>query len=168
MTHEEIIELLGLEPLPDEGGLFRETYRSTSQVSVNGTTRSASTAIYYLLTSETRSLLHRLRFSEVFHFYLGDPVEMLHLHEDGSSERVLLGPDLASQRPQVVVPSGSWQGARMLSSGKFALMGTTMGPGFEFEDFELGQRADLLSRYPNEATLITALTESPGTPSARP
>ncbi len=160
MTGPEVVELLGLEPLPDEGGLFRETYRSPSRVAVDGTMRSASTAIYYLLTSETRSLLHRLRFSEVFHFYLGDPVEMLHLHEDGSSERVLLGPDLATQRPQVVVPAGSWQGARVLSGGRFALMGTTMGPGFEFEDFELGPRAELLKRYPNEASLITALTEA--------
>lgn len=157
LTAESVIRLLGLQPHPKEGGHFRETYRSVDRTG----TRSLSTAIYYLLTPETFSEMHVLPGDEVFHFYLGDPVEMLHLHPDGSGQTVLLGTDLeAGMRPQVVVPGGVWQGSRLLPGGKFALLGTTMAPGFDYADYVSGQRSQLLKRWPQFATLITTLTHA--------
>ena len=167
LTADQIIELLGLEPLPEEGGLFRQTYRSGEQIpaaalpSRYGGPRRFATAIYYLLTDapDSFSALHRLKTYEVYHFYLGDPVEMLLLHPDGGSERPILGQDLAAgQQVQLVVPAGSWQGSRLMPGGRCALMGTTMAPGYEQDDFELGERERLLSGYPEQAELIRGLT----------
>jgi hypothetical protein len=103
--------------------------------------------------------MHRLRGPELYHFYLGDPVEQLMLREDGA-EVVHLGPDLAAgQRVQHVVPGGVWQGSRLRPGGRYALMGTTMAPGFDLADFTLGRRDQLLPRCPPEhAALLTALT----------
>ena len=124
-----------------------------------GRPRDAGTAIYFLLTSDTFSALHRLRTDEIFHFYLGDPVEMLHLHPDGTGASLLLGSaPHEGMRPQVVVPAGVWQGARMAGEGRFALMGCTVAPGFEFEDFELGSREALTREYPGFGETIRALT----------
>lgn len=121
--------------------------------------RVASTAIYYLLTSDTFSALHRLRGDEVFHFYRGDPVEMLHLRPDGTGATFTLGPKpQEGMHPQIVVPGGVWQGARMVEGGRYALLGCTVAPGFEFEDFELGNRNDLLRDFPDHAEMIRALT----------
>jgi uncharacterized protein len=115
-------------------------------------------AIYFMLTPESFSALHRLPGTEIFHFYLGDPVVMLQLLPDGSSQTITLGPDLAGgQRPQVVVRGGVWQGSR-LASGKWALMGTTMSPGFDYADFELGNREQLMAQYPGAAELIRQYT----------
>jgi uncharacterized protein len=142
MTADEIKQLLQLEPLPMEGGFFRETYRSRWRVSAEclpegiRSSRSISTAIYYLITPETFSALHRLPGTEVFHFYLGDPVIMLQLCPDGSSRSVTLGTDLiAGQQPQVVVRGQIWQGCKLAPGGNFALMGTTMSPGFDHADY---------------------------------
>ena len=164
-TVEDIIRLLDLQPLAMEGGFFRETYRSTRRLSPNclGTPfqqeKAAGTAIYYLLTPETISALHRLPTDEIFHHYCGGAVEMLQLWPDGRTSVVLLGSDLsAGQRPQVVVPAGVWQGSRLLPGAEFALMGTTMAPGFDFADFESGQRGPLIKRYPGEETRIRLLT----------
>jgi predicted cupin superfamily sugar epimerase len=147
MTAAELIALLDLAPLPAEGGFYRETYRSAH-----------STAIYYLLTPECHSRLHRLTGDEVYHFYLGDPVEMLLLSPTGDGEVVLLGPDLvAGQRVQVVVPGGVWQGSRLLPGGAWALLGTTMAPPFQFADFTMGDAASLAIRYPAFADRIRNL-----------
>lgn len=158
-------ETLGLSPLPEEGGFFRETYRAELRMSgeclagAYAGERSVGTAIYYLLTSDSFSAMHRLRSDEVFHFYLGDPVYMLQLHPNGAVHEVAIGTDLrAGQRPQVVVPAGTWQGAALVDGGRFALLGTTTTPGFEFDDFELGRRPDLLGRYPDAAAAIERLT----------
>jgi predicted cupin superfamily sugar epimerase len=160
-----VIRALGLEPLSQEGGLFRETYRSEDRLSrecISGrypSSRSLCTAIYYLLTPDEVSALHRLASDEVFHFYLGDPVEMVQLRPDGSGEVVVLGNDLeAGHRPQVVVPKGVWQGCRLVSGGRLALLGCTVAPGFEYEDFERGRRETLISAYPDFMDLIVALT----------
>src|SRR4051812_11520598 len=109
MTAQQLIDLLRLEPHPNEGGYFRETYRSHASTHAAhlppgyAGARSLGTAIYYLLTPDTVSAMHRLPGDEIFHHYLGDVVEMLLLHEDGRGEIVLLGSDLAAgQRPQVV------------------------------------------------------------------
>lgn len=149
----EIIRLLGLQPLPGEGGFYRETYRSVGKF--NGTDgvfpddRHHATAIFYMVTPETFSTLHRLPGDEIFHFYLGDPVRMLMLHPNGSGEEVILGPDLsAGQRVQSLVPGGTWQGTRLLPGGRFALLGTTMSPGFDFRDYQAPDRQQLMIGYP--------------------
>lgn len=153
---EELIELFQLQPLPMEGGYYRETYRSKDVVEG----KSVSTAIYYLLTPETCSILHRLPSDEVYHFYLGDAVEMLLLSPDGEGQIIELGPNIRSgQRVQMVVPANTWQGSRLIKPGTFALMGTTMAPGFEFSDFEPAQRDALIPGYPQFAEQIRLLTQ---------
>ncbi|OGG52772.1 MAG: hypothetical protein A3F84_10045 [Candidatus Handelsmanbacteria bacterium RIFCSPLOWO2_12_FULL_64_10] len=166
MTVEQIKALLSLEPHPAEGGYFAETYRSGERIPKDalparyGDARSLGTAIYYLLTPETFSAVHRLRSDEVFHFYLGDPVEMLQLWPDGSGRTVTLGSDILNgMRPQVVVPKGAWQGSRLMPGGRFALLGTTVAPGFDFADYEAGGREALVSAYPRFRDLIIALTK---------
>jgi hypothetical protein len=114
-----------------------------------------------MLTPDTFSAMHRLNGDEVYHFYLGDPAEMLILKPDGTGETLLMGQDIVSgMRLQHVVPGGVWQGSRLRPGGKFALLGTTMAPGFDPADFELGSRDELSARYPACAELIAALTRS--------
>jgi hypothetical protein len=163
-TVEELIVLFDLQPLPREGGYYRETYRAADHLSAGalpsryGRDKAAGTAIYYLLTPATFSALHRLPTDEVYHFYLGGPVEML-LLADRRGRTVLLGPDvLAGQQPQVVVPHGVWQGSRLIGVAPFALLGTTMAPAFDFADYEAGERAVLTAQYPAFADLIRHLT----------
>ena len=169
---EAIKRLLDLAPLTFEGGYFRETYRSGIEIRAEALpgryqgARSAGTAIYYLLDPSTFSGLHRLKSDETYHFYRGDPVEMLVLFSaaDGAprGERVILGSDLeAGHQPQYTVPAGVWQGSRLLGDGEFALMGTTMAPGFARADFEGAPRPEELSaQYPEFSDLIVALTRS--------
>lgn len=162
---EEIKRLLGLRPLPVEGGYYAESYRSPESLPSDYLParyegpRSFGTAIYYLLTPDTCSELHRLQTDEVFHFYLGDPVEMLQLSEDGSGRRLHLGQDiLQGMVVQALVPRGVWQGTRLLPGGRFALLGTTMAPGFDLADYESGERMTLQRLYPPHAELIGLLT----------
>jgi len=161
MTADEIKNLLQLAPLPIEGGFYRETYRSRWTVSaeylpegIRGS-RSIGTAIYYLLTPESFSPLHRLPGSEVFHFYTGDPVVMLQLLSDGTSQTITLGNDLgAGHQPQVVVRGQVWQGCKLAPGGKWALMGTTMSPGFDHADYENADAEALIAQYPGAAKII--------------
>jgi predicted cupin superfamily sugar epimerase len=165
MTAEKLKSLLNLVPLTFEGGHFSETYRSGEMISpgclhsrYNGP-RAVSTAIYYLLEPDTFSELHRVASDEIFHFYLGDPVEMLQLWPDGSGKRVLIGTDIENgMAPQLVVPHGVWQGARLAAGGKFALLGCTVSPGFEYADYESGSRRQLCEEYPEHRDMIWALT----------
>jgi predicted cupin superfamily sugar epimerase len=163
VTADQIRALLGLAPHP-EGGYFRETYRAAEALPAGalparyGADRALGTAIYYLLTPGTFSAVHRLRSDEVFHFYAGDPVEML-LLEEGGGRVVTLGNDLAAGlRPQQVVPAGVWQGSRLRPGGAWALLGTTVAPGFDFADYEAGARAELQRAWPAFATVIAELT----------
>ncbi len=165
-TADDLIRFLHLQPLPREGGWYRETYRSSRRLPAAALTpsyraaRSASTAIYYLLTPDTFSALHRLPTEEVFHFYLGDPVEMLQLGpnpEDGG-RIVILGSDLfAGQQVQMMVPAGVWQGSLLQAGGAFALLGTTLAPGFDFADYEAADRAALIAAFPAFAERIARL-----------
>lgn len=164
-TAQDVIDLLGLTPHPEEGGWFLETHRSDEQFAQTilpdryARGRCHSTAIYYLLTSDTYSHMHRLKTDEIFHFYAGSPCEMVQLHPDGSGETVVLGNDLlAGHRPQVRVPRDSWQGMHLLPGGDFALMGCTVAPGFEFADYAHGKRKALITGYPNFAAHIIQLT----------
>ncbi len=165
MNAEKLKALLNLVPLSVEGGYFAETYRSAEMISqeslpgrYNGP-RSVSTAIYYLLEPNTFSELHRVASDEIFHFYLGDPIEMLQLWPDGSARQVRIGTDLEEgMSPQVVVPRGVWQGARLADGGNFALLGCTVSPGFEYADYESGSRHQLCQAYAEYNDMICALT----------
>lgn len=163
----ELIARLGLEPLPGEGGYYRETWRADESVAPSALPpryrgeRALGSAILYLLTSDPDSFsaLHRLPTDEIYHFYLGDPVELLLLHPGGKVDVVTLGPDvLAGERVQLVVPRGVWQGSRVHAGGEWALLGTTMAPGFEFADYEAGECDRLIDAYPEAAARIRALT----------
>src|SRR5580658_9316756 len=161
MTASEIKALLKLEPHPVEGGHFRRTYTSGLLIDVprreGSVRRAAGTAIYYLLEPGTFSEMHMLASDEIFHFYLGDPVEMLQLWPDGRSERVTIGPDLAKgQQVQLVVPAGVWQGTRLVGDGKVALLGCTVTPGFDFADYRAGSYEELADKWPAEAEFIRA------------
>jgi len=162
---DRLIEKLGLQPLSGEGGYFSNVYRSPIEIPVlrgpdaPPVTRSLGSSIYYLITAEDFSALHRLKSDEIFHFYLGDPGEMIQISESGDSRTIVLGPDvLNGQQVQVVVPGNIWQGTRLVEGGKFALLGTTVVPGFDYADFELGMRADLISRFPHLAPEIVRFT----------
>ena len=163
---EELIRFLHLEPLPGEGGWYREMYRSALQLPADvlapryRDARAAGTAIYYLLTPDTVSAPHRLPTDEVFHFYLGDPVEMLQLGPNAADggRIITLGSDiLAGQQVQTVVPAGVWQGSLLRAGGAFALMGTTMAPGFDFADYEAADRDALIAAFPDFAERIDRL-----------
>ena len=166
-TAQQIIAALRLEPHPIEGGYFRETYRATGSVRPSDLppgypregSRSLGTSIYYLLTAETFSELHRLPTEEVFHLYMGGPVRMLQLFAGDIGREVLMGADvLGGQEPQAVVPAGVWQGSMLEPGVEFALLGATMAPGFDYADYEQGKRAELLVQYPSHAAMITRLT----------
>ena len=165
LTARQICEILKLEPHPVEGGRFAQTYQSVHKVAKEALPMSYSgarpvgTAIYYLLTPETFSELHRLPGDEIFHFYLGDPLELLELRPDGTSAWIVLGQDIvAGMRPQHVVPAGVWQGSRLLPRGEYALLGTTMAPGFDPADYQTGSREKLIAEYPELREQITNLT----------
>ena len=167
MTAEQIIKRFKMQPLRQEGGFFIETYRAADvlkkeilPLGVSGD-RNLSSVILYLLTAKTVSVMHRLKYDEMFHFYLGNPVTMLQLHPDGSSEIITLGHDIFNeQKVQVIVPKGTWQGAFIQPGGKFSLMGCSVAPGFDEADFEIGDRETLLAKYPDMQELILHLTHA--------
>ena len=167
----DIIRHLGLEPLPGEGGLFRRAYVASETIpsaalpTRYGGDRPLGSAIYYLLTDDPGSFsaLHRLQTDEVYHFYLGDPVALFLLHPNGSVEDRVLGSDLlGGQHVQSAVPRGVWQGSRLVDGGAWALLGTTMAPAFDPNDFELGNREALVARYPQHAGRIDSLSANRG------
>jgi uncharacterized protein len=161
VTADQIKKLLNLSPHPIEGGYFRRTYASAASLDLPRGIRPAGTAIYYLLEAGTFSEMHVLESDEIFHFYLGDPVEMLQLFPDGRSAVITLGPDLAAgHHVQVVVPAGVWQGTRLIGDGSVALLGCTVVPGFEFADYRSESYAELAAGWPDQAEKIKALTRS--------
>jgi uncharacterized protein len=159
MTADQIKSLLHLEPHPVEGGWFRRTYTSAGNVELPRGLRAQGTAIYYLLETGGFSEMHVLASDETFHFYLGDPAEMLQLLPDGSSAVFTLGPDLAAgQHVQLVVPAGVWQGTRLIAGGEVALLGCTVTPGFDFADYRNASAQELIAKWPGEAERISKLT----------
>lgn len=150
-----IVERLGLEPHP-EGGWFRETWRG--QPGPGG--RSVGTAIYFAVSSGSPSRLHRVDAVELFHWYAGDEVEQLVVDPAGRAEVRRIGPDLGSAEPQAVVPEGAWQGLHVPAPGRWALLGCTVAPGFEFTGFELATEAQvdgLVAAHPDLRDLIDRL-----------
>lgn len=151
-TAEEIIAALDLQPLEGEGGFFRRSYTLPSE---SGPPRA--TAIFYLMTPESFSALHRLYTDEVFHFYLGDPCVQIVINREGEVETTILGSDvLAGQQVQTAVPKDLWQGTKLLDGGKWALLGTTMTPGFHEDGFQLATADDLKSLSIETASIATS------------
>ncbi len=156
------ITTLGLSPHP-EGGFYRETFRAPLLVETPFGPRAASTAIYFLLPAGTFSALHRVRSDEVWHHYAGDPVELHTIDEQGTHSVTMLGPLLEAQRPQHVVPAGTWQAAVPLG-GRYALCGCTVAPGFDFADFEMPPREALVRAHPALRPAIERLTRTSSVP----
>jgi predicted cupin superfamily sugar epimerase len=148
MSPEEIVAVLDLEPLPEEGGLYRQVWATPH-----------GTAIYFLITPEEFSAMHRLGGPEIWHHYAGAPARMLLLHPDGTWERPWLGDDLRSgQRPMQVVEAGTWMGAE--TTGEWTLLGTTMAPPYHPAQFQLGVAEDLMAAYPAAAADIGRLARA--------
>jgi hypothetical protein len=159
VTADQIKTLLKLQPHPIEGGFFRRTYTSAGSVDLPRGSRAIGTAIYYLLEPGTFSEMHVLDSDEIFHFYIGDPVEMLQLLPDGRSASFTLGADLAAgQHVQLVVPAGVWQGTRLVGDSRVALLGCSVTPGFDFADYRNAGAEELIAKWPQEAKGIRELT----------
>ncbi|EIF29649.1 hypothetical protein BCh11DRAFT_05104 [Burkholderia sp. Ch1-1] len=161
---DELIRRLDLKPHP-EGGFFSETYRSAERVirdkdgSGSAQTRSASTAIYYLLCDGAHSAWHRIKSDEVWHFYAGEPLNVHVLDESGALVTHKLGNALTHTNAvfQAFVPAGLWFAAECADPATFALVGCTVAPGFEFSEFELADVDALKARHPRHAALIERL-----------
>jgi uncharacterized protein len=152
---EEIIKKLNLIKLPEEGGFYRETFRSPRKYQTEYGERDLEACIYYLVTPEEFSALHRVKCHEIFHFYAGDSVEMLQLFEDGSHKIITIGSDvLNDEKPQVIVEPHIWQGTRLKGDGKWALLGTTTSFAFDFQDFEVEGREFFYKTHPHIKELI--------------
>jgi predicted cupin superfamily sugar epimerase len=158
------IEKLQLSPHP-EGGHYRETYRAELVFAKNALphafsgSRAAATAIYFLLDGEDFSAFHRLRSDEMWHFYAGGTLVVSVIDKRGEYSEILLGSDAeAGEMFQAVVKAGCWFAVRVKDPKSFALVGCTLSPGFEFNDFELGKRAELVRLYPQYRDVIKKLT----------
>ncbi len=153
------IEKLKLLPHP-EGGYYKEVYRSTEEVVAEllplqrTGIRSINTAIYYLLEKENFSAFHRIKSDEIWHFYDGKPLIIYVIDKKGKLEELFLDKD----NPMQIVPKNTWFAAELKDKNSFALLGCTVAPGFDFEDFEIGERSRLLSEYPDHKILIERLT----------
>ena len=152
---QRLISALRLQPHP-EGGWYRETFRSAERVTTSrGGTRSAATAIYFLLTAETFSAFHRLSSDETWHFYRGDPIAIEIIDAGGRHEKRVIG---AGDALQTTVPAGAHFASHVDTPGGYALVGCDVAPGFEFADFQLTTRAMLTAAYPQFGPLIARYT----------
>lgn len=155
---QTIVERLGLEPHP-EGGYFKETYRSAKTVELEGKVRSASTCIYFLITSESFSAFHRVWQDEGWHFYEGSPITLHTISPNGKYEKHLVGKDFShGEYPQLVVRGGDWFAAEVEKKDAYALVGCTVSPGFDFADFELAKEDFLVAQFPQHQAVIQRLT----------
>jgi len=163
---EKIIKKFNMTSLENEGGYFTETYRSEEIILKEHlplrykSARNFSTSILYLITPDNFSALHKVASDEMFHFYLGDEVIILNLFEDGKGQIIKMGSSIfTGEQIQYLVPKNTWQGAKLAEGGKFALLGTTVSPGFEFEDFVQAKtyKNEILNKYPDFASLINEL-----------
>ncbi|MBX9689347.1 MAG: cupin domain-containing protein [Candidatus Obscuribacterales bacterium] len=166
MTAEELIQFLGLEPLSIEGGYYRRSYYSDEKLPAGVLPGRAqiehgvSSCIYFLLTSSTFGVFHSLASDETYHFYLGDPVDLVELHPNGECSTTVLGQDIFNgQKVQHTVLRETWQSSYLRPGGNWALMGCTVAPSFEESDFRLGNWEQLLRSHPKHHQLIMRLTK---------
>ncbi|MDO6437780.1 cupin domain-containing protein [Cyclobacterium sp. 1_MG-2023] len=159
-----IIDTLGLVAHP-EGGFYKETYRSHGEINENSLPdnykgkRNYSTCIYFLLTSNNFSAFHRINQDEIWHFYDGSPIRLHTLSATGVHEEHIIGKDIFNgQVPQFIVPGGFWFAAEVIHKDSYSLVGCTVSPGFNFNDFELIKRETLVTFFPKHKKLIARLT----------
>ncbi len=165
MTPQEIIDIFGLEPLPIEGGYYRQSYCSDEilpQPSLPRryvTDHAFSSCIYFLVTTESFSEFHSLKSDETYHFYMGDPVELIELLPNGECRTTILGQDILNgQKLQHTVMRGTYQASYIKPGGDWALMGCTMAPAFDLNDFTKGNWENLLRSHPKHHQIIMKLT----------
>ena len=161
---KEYIDKLQLKVHP-EGGYFSEVYRSEELIKVNhlseryNSSRSFSTSIYYMLEGNQFSSFHRLKSDELWHFYDGTALTIIVINEKGLLDKIRLGNDLnKSETFQTVIKKNSWFAAELIDKNSFALIGCTVSPGFDFDDFELGNRNDLVKEFPQYEEVIVKFT----------
>lgn len=160
----DLVEIYNLQPHP-EGGYYKETYRSAGTIPGgalpgHGGDRSYSTGIYFLLPESSTSKLHRIKSDEIWHFYLGGPLTIVQISPGGKVEKVTLGQDIKSgHKVQYTVPAGYWFGAYPNPGSNYSFVGCTVAPGFDFTDFEMGSREQLLKEYPQAKEVIEHLTD---------
>jgi uncharacterized protein len=147
-----------------EGGFYKETYRATETISADGLPsrfrgeRNFSTAIYFLLRSQDRSVFHKIKSDELWHFHAGTTLAIYVLHEKRLTIHQL-GPDVdRGESLQVVIPANTWFGAKVIQPDSYTLSGCTVSPGFDFQDFAMADRNQLLSEFPNFKKEIEMLT----------
>ena len=162
---DELKELLRLAPLPEEGGLYSEVHRSAESVGRAGLPerftgdRRLCTDIYYLLPGNGKSLLHRIKGEELWHFLMGDPFTLVEIAAGGAVKKTVMGQNLrAGEKLIHAVRAGAWFGCYPGEGGEYSLVSCTVAPGFEFEDFELGNRDELLKAFPHAEIEILKLT----------
>ena len=159
VTVDELVKMYDLQPHP-EGGFFKETYRSKETIPGgnlpnHGGDRNYSTAIYFLLPEGSKSALHRIKSDELWHFYAGDPMTVVQISPEGNVEEIVMGSDVKNgQKVQHTVPAGHWFGAYPNSGSRYSFVGCTVSPGFDFTDFEMGKRDELLKQFPNAEKTI--------------
>ncbi len=164
ISQQSIIEALNLQPHP-EGGFFKETYRSQGEIPkedlpqmFNGK-RNYATGIYFLISSDAFSAFHKVNQDEMWHFYLGSPITLHQINPKGDYQKIIIGSDIFSnQQLQYTVPGNCWFAAEVEAKNGFALVGCTVSPGFDFADFNLASRGELISTFPQHQTLIERLT----------
>ena len=162
----DLVKVLKLKPHP-EGGYYKETYRSADSIGVSGLPqgfngpRQFSTAIYFLIEKNNFSAFHRIKSDETWHFYTGDALEVIEIDPFGNLKCTLVGSDLSSDEMfQYTVPAGHWFASRVKEGGEYSLVGCTVSPGFDFEDFEMASRSELIKQFPSHETIIKQLTRS--------
>ena len=157
---QALVDAYGLAPHP-EGGFYRETYRSAESMTTRGgAERRVSTGILFLLPKGDKSLLHRIKSDEQWHYHLGGALRLTQISPEGKVEDFIMGPDFSKgQKLQHVVPARYWFGAEPVEGSEFCLVGCTVAPGFDFADFDLGARAALLTRFPNATETVMRLTQ---------
>lgn len=164
-TARDFIQRLNLIRHP-EGGWFRETYRSAESIPATSLPvrftgdRSFATAIYFLLEKSDISALHRIKSDEMWHFYAGTALTVHMITPEGEYRTFTLGADItAGEVFQAVVPAGCWFGAEVTGEGDYSLVGCTVAPGFDFQDFEMGEREQLIAEFPSHSAIIRRLTK---------
>lgn len=159
-----LIHTLNLQPHP-EGGYYRETYRSEGEINQESLNeiylgkRNYSTCIYFLLTSETFSAFHKIHQDEIWHYYDGSPLNLHIISPQGEYSKIIIGREIENgQVPQFIVKGGNWFAADIINDDDFTLLGCTVSPGFDYNDFELAKRNELIEKFPQHKKIIAELT----------
>ena len=158
MNGKEIIQKLELQPHP-EGGFYKETYRSNELIETKqNKTRNISTAIYFLFEGDNKSLFHRIQSDELWFFHQGESLEIIVI-EDNQFNKIILGNDIEKgETPQARIPANTWFASKIKNSSGYSLVSCTVAPGFDFSDFELAKRENLIQKYPHLQETIEIFT----------